>query len=500
MFPTSLPGGSPGGITAARPTSPVAANRARFGIEAACSGVRPPSTSIGSSAQPSGTSTMYFMSPWSRTRARTPKSLLRPHPYIADMVLRGEITSGSAVTLVRMRSRRSSLVALALLLVAAACSGGNDSAAPATTGQTTTTTTPSTTASAPPTTTVPANLGAARVTLTQVAPMTGAIAIAVRAGDPALYVAQQTGKIVAIRDGQSTRRPCSTSVAVSSPAGSRACSASRSRRTARSSTSTTPRPTATPDLEEYAFADGKADPALAATGAVDPGPAAEPQRRQHRVRARRLPLSRQRRRRRRRRPGAGHAPGGNGQSLDTLLGQAPAHRPDRERRAAVHDPGRQPVRRWRRASGDLGLRAAQPVAVLVRPRRPATCGSPTSARTCTRRSTSCPRARARARTTAGTDSRAPTLPGNRTRRCRGTRPRPPPRRRLLRGRRRLRVPRHEDPRSARCLSLRRQLPAADQGDPRRERARLSPIATSACPWRSRRPSARTPPGTSTSCR
>ena len=60
MLPTSLPGGRPGGITAARPTSPRAARRARCGMRAASSGVRPPSSASGSSAQPSGTSTTYF--------------------------------------------------------------------------------------------------------------------------------------------------------------------------------------------------------------------------------------------------------------------------------------------------------------------------------------------------------------------------------------------------------------------------------------------------------
>ena len=43
MLPTSLPGGSPGGITSARPTSARAASCARRGMRAASSGVRPPS-------------------------------------------------------------------------------------------------------------------------------------------------------------------------------------------------------------------------------------------------------------------------------------------------------------------------------------------------------------------------------------------------------------------------------------------------------------------------
>src|SRR5688500_1801050 len=60
MLPTSLPGGIPSGITAALPTSPRAASFARFGIAAASNGVRPPSSSIGSSAHPSGTQITYF--------------------------------------------------------------------------------------------------------------------------------------------------------------------------------------------------------------------------------------------------------------------------------------------------------------------------------------------------------------------------------------------------------------------------------------------------------
>src|SRR5438093_7070676 len=63
MLPTSLPGGIPAGMVAARPTSPRAASRARFGIAAASSGVRPPSSATGSSDAPSGTHTTYFIRP-----------------------------------------------------------------------------------------------------------------------------------------------------------------------------------------------------------------------------------------------------------------------------------------------------------------------------------------------------------------------------------------------------------------------------------------------------
>src|SRR3954463_328803 len=61
MLPTSEPGGSPGGMTPARPTSARAASASSVGVDAASSGVRPPSSATGSSAQPSGTQTTYFM-------------------------------------------------------------------------------------------------------------------------------------------------------------------------------------------------------------------------------------------------------------------------------------------------------------------------------------------------------------------------------------------------------------------------------------------------------
>ncbi len=61
MFPTSLPGAIPSGITAARPTSAWAESDASVGMSATSSGVRPPSSSNGSSAQPSGTHTTYFI-------------------------------------------------------------------------------------------------------------------------------------------------------------------------------------------------------------------------------------------------------------------------------------------------------------------------------------------------------------------------------------------------------------------------------------------------------
>ena len=90
------------------------------------------------------------------------------------------------------------------------------------------------------------------------------------------------------------------------------------------------------------------------------------------VRPRRLPLHRPGRRRQRRRPAAATA-----RTPTTLLGKILRIDPERRRGGpAVRHPRRQPVRRRRRRRArDLALRPAQPVAVHVRPRRPATSGS-----------------------------------------------------------------------------------------------------------------------------
>ena len=73
--------------------------------------------------------------------------------------------------------------------------------------------------------------------------------------------------------------------------------------------------------------------------------------------------------------GSGGDPQGNGQRLDTLPRQDPAHRRRRRRGPGpgIRGPDRQPVRRdRRRPPGDLAHRDAQPVADALRPadRRP----------------------------------------------------------------------------------------------------------------------------------
>src|SRR6266540_4526164 len=169
MFPTSLPGGSPSGITAARPTSPRAAIRASDGIAAAWSGVRCSSSAIGSSAQPSGTSTTYF---------------------IVEMVRAVTERSGRDSVTATMRSSGRSptpfvaLVALVAVL-AAACSddGGSSSGKGSTKGGT-------------------GQLNSAKVTLTPIARVEDPTAFAIRQGDRALYITEQVGRVRAVRDGE----------------------------------------------------------------------------------------------------------------------------------------------------------------------------------------------------------------------------------------------------------------------------------------------------------
>ena len=74
---------------------------------------------------------------------------------------------------------------------------------------------------------------------------------------------------------------------------------------------------------------------------------------------------------------------------------------------AYAHPRRQPLRRRRRPARDLGLRRAQPVALLLRPRPPATCGSATSGQNEIEEIDLLPAGPSPAPTSAGTASRAP---------------------------------------------------------------------------------------------
>ena len=83
----------------------------------------------------------------------------------------------------RPRATAGFLVAVAL--VALACTSGGDEPAPSV-------------SEAPDT---------VRVALTRVAAVEQPLAIAIRRGDPSLYIAEKTGRVVAIRDGRVTGRP-----------------------------------------------------------------------------------------------------------------------------------------------------------------------------------------------------------------------------------------------------------------------------------------------------
>ena len=191
-------------------------------------------------------------------------------------------------------------------------------------------------------------------------------------GSGRLFVLEQAGRVRVVRDGRLCARRSSTSPAASPRAASGASSGSRSPRpsrptaasssTTRTATATrwsassaprTRRPTArtrvpsgsssgsTSRSRTTTAAPWRSDP----TGSSGSRPATAARAATRSATAR-----------------ASHAPG-----------QAPAHRPAPGGRRALRDPGGQPVRgSGRRAGRDLGLRPAQPVALLVRPgdRRP----------------------------------------------------------------------------------------------------------------------------------
>ena len=164
----------------------------------------------------------------------------------------------------------------------------------------------------------------------------------------------------------------------------------------------------------------------------------QPQRRHARVRPRRLSLHR------RSATAAAAAIPATARRTEHAARQDPAHR--RRRRAALRDPAGQPVRRRRRPARDLGAGPAQPLAVLVRPRAPASCSSATSARAASRRST-CSRARPQLRLAHhGGHALLPAARPAAT--APGSTPagrRVPPRARALLDHRRLRLPRRGDP-------------------------------------------------------
>src|SRR5438874_346460 len=152
-------------MVAARPTSPRAARDRSTGMAATSSGVRPPSSSSGSSDAPSGTHTTYFI---------------------------GVIVRAGTLTAVR----RQLLVLLAgvgivvtMLASPGSASGRRPGAGPTTTLPEAPTPTANT-----PVLPIP-NLGAVRTKLVQVGTVEMPTAMAVRAGDSLLYFAEKGGRV-----------------------------------------------------------------------------------------------------------------------------------------------------------------------------------------------------------------------------------------------------------------------------------------------------------------
>lgn len=242
-------------------------------------------------------------------------------PTIVGAVSRA--TSPGSLPLMR---RGLGAILVALVLAAVACDGGgggsDEGSRPRTQPATTApdTTAPDTTA---PPDTSPADLEAAAVTLTPVADVTGPTAFAVREGDTALYVAEQGGRLVAVRDGALDPQPVldlSDRVQSGGEQGflGIAFAPDGSKLYAHYSDETN---SGDNQIDEYTMQDGVADPAsrrpiltvetlqsnhnggqlafgpddFLYIGLGDGGGGGD--------------------------TGEGHAPGGNGQSLDTLLGK-----------------------------------------------------------------------------------------------------------------------------------------------------------------------------------
>jgi glucose/arabinose dehydrogenase len=193
------------------------------------------------------------------------------------------------------------------------------------------TTAPGTTA---PPDTSPADLAAAAVTLTPVADVDDPTAFAVREGDTALHVAEQAGRVVAVRDGVLDPQPVLDLTGQISSGGERGLLGIDFSPDGTHLYVHYTNPDGDTRVDEYAMTDGTADPAsrrevlaveqpqpnhnggelvfgpddLLYLGLGDGGGGGD--------------------------TGDGHAPGGNGQSLDTLLGKILRIDP----RAAGSDP------------------------------------------------------------------------------------------------------------------------------------------------------------------
>ena len=382
------------------------------------------------------------------------------------------------------RVARGLAALLGVVLLVAACSGGEpDRSAEPTTSVSSTTLEPTTTGASSTTKQAQAassaQFRAAKVRLVTVAQLEQPVAMAVRPGDRTLYLVEQVGRVRAVRGGQLDPTPVVDISGEVTAGGEQGLLAWPSRPTAATSTRPTPTGTATHQISEL----------------TDARRAGRP-----RHRGARCSISTS--------PFANHnggqlvfgpdgclyiglGDGGSGgdpqrqrpERSDTLLGKI--LRIDPTRRPAARPTASRPTTRSCGRDGaaarDLGLRAAQPVAVLVRPRPPATCGSATSARTPTRRSTS-PAGRRRAARNFGwnrlegrTPTTAATRPDGRTRP--GVRVRPH-RRRLHRDRR-VRLPRSAASTACAAPTSTATTAPAGSGRPASATARWPSSATSA---------------------
>src|SRR4029453_3560568 len=216
-----------------------------------------------------------------------------------------------------------------------------------------------------------------RIRLVPVAQLEQPVAMAVRVGDRALYVAEKVGRVVALSPGPDPRvvLDLTNRVSLGSEQGLLGLAFSPNGRYLYVDFTDTEGDT---NVAEFAFDDDGADPASGRLGVFAAPPVShpprggafgvvrrpavlEPQRGRARVRTGRVPVRGARRRRERRRSDGERAVAlGAARQASRDLAEPLGGR-------AVRDPSGQPVRRLVGcAPGDLGLRPAEPVAVLVR--------------------------------------------------------------------------------------------------------------------------------------
>ena len=400
MLPTSLPGGRPDGMTSARPTSPRAASCASRGMRAASSGVRPSSSSSGTSAQPSGTNTRYFIG----DAAYGPGAIPRPgHRRRSARVMRAEgraawhaqpVRSDDASARPRRdrdrcaRARRvqqlvrQTVGQRAVDRAALVRRARRRDHARARAGRPTTTAPRAATAARPRR---GAGRSSRRSSAASTDPSTSRSDLATRATPGTMYVAEQTGHLAHRRRTDASPAPVldlSGNLSHGNEQGflgidvlARRLAALHRlhRRARRHARRRVPRCRATsptrPPGGSVLFVDQPYPNHNG--GEVD-------------LRPRRHALHRPRRRRQRRATRRTTA-----RTSATLLGKILRINPAPRRGAPVLRPGRQPVRRHgRRARRRSGCGACATRGASRSTARPATCGSATSARTRTRRSTS----------------------------------------------------------------------------------------------------------------